>query len=716
MCVNCGKDMTEQSYVTTSLDANRAKIQMVHDNTALTVSADQARHSENEAKRRLLASKKLSLVVDLDQTIIHATVDPTVAEWKSDPDNPNYESLQDVREFQLLDDGPGGRGTWYYIKFRPGLQQFLENVAALYEMHIYTMGTRAYAQHIAQLVDPDRKLFGDRILSRDESGSLVAKDLQRIFPVDTSMVAVIDDRADVWNWNANLVKVTPFSFFIGIGDINSSFLPTKPKIRTTPKPIPDSQKDAESKPSTTEDSPENSSVQNGDSKDQASSDDPGVSNGVQQSAVEQLMAMGGGDDPKTIEEQTAKQDEALATQLQERPLAQMQKQLDAEDGESESDSESKPRHHLLNDNDNELIYLESALRTVHTKFYDLYANSLPDVPAPRVAELRGSSTNPSPADIRDNLTKAPDITAIMPKIKQNVLRNVKLVFSGVIPLDTEVQSSEISIWAKSFGATIQERVSGKTTTHVVAARNRTAKVRQAVRKGKGRIKVVSLHWLMDSIVQWRHLNESPYLLQTDVSEIGRPLPGEDEMLSESEEINSTLETDTEANNTENEENIRSRRRPIKITINPPKRPRLEMDIDFDQAEFEALSPTIDKENSPIGGTKEDWDDMNNELAEFLGSDAEDDAMEDEEDDKRSVSSRTSALPNGNGPGKHSRDDTEDEEDGEGDRQVKKVRTINRAEDVRPPPIHNIKEVDDLDDDDDDMKALEDEFERELEGK
>ena len=71
-------------------------------------------------------------------------------------------------------------------------------------MHIYTMGTRAYAQHIAQLVDPDRKLFGDRILSRDESGSLVAKDLQRIFPVDTSMVAVIDDRADVWNWKSGI--------------------------------------------------------------------------------------------------------------------------------------------------------------------------------------------------------------------------------------------------------------------------------------------------------------------------------------------------------------------------------------------------------------------------------------------------------------------------------------------------------------------------------
>lgn len=39
------------------------------------------------------------------------------------------------------------------------------------------------------------------------------------------MVAVIDDRGDVWGWQSNLVKVMPYDFFVGIGDINSSFLP-----------------------------------------------------------------------------------------------------------------------------------------------------------------------------------------------------------------------------------------------------------------------------------------------------------------------------------------------------------------------------------------------------------------------------------------------------------------------------------------------------------
>ena len=44
-----------------------------------------------------------------------------------------------------------------------------------YELHIYTMGTRAYAENIAKIIDPERKIFGERILSRDESGSMTAE-------------------------------------------------------------------------------------------------------------------------------------------------------------------------------------------------------------------------------------------------------------------------------------------------------------------------------------------------------------------------------------------------------------------------------------------------------------------------------------------------------------------------------------------------------------
>jgi RNA polymerase II subunit A-like phosphatase len=117
-----------------------------------------------------LTSRKLSLIVDLDQTIIHATVDPTVGEWMRDPDNPNYNAVKDVKAFQLEEGGHMGP-CWYFIKVRPGLAEFLEEVSNMFELHVYTMGTRAYANAVAKIVDPHRKYFGDRVLSRDESGS-----------------------------------------------------------------------------------------------------------------------------------------------------------------------------------------------------------------------------------------------------------------------------------------------------------------------------------------------------------------------------------------------------------------------------------------------------------------------------------------------------------------------------------------------------------------
>lgn len=44
-------------------------------------------------------------------------------------------------------------------------------MSALYEMHVYTMGTRSYADAIVKAVDPEGRYFGGRVLTRDESGS-----------------------------------------------------------------------------------------------------------------------------------------------------------------------------------------------------------------------------------------------------------------------------------------------------------------------------------------------------------------------------------------------------------------------------------------------------------------------------------------------------------------------------------------------------------------
>lgn len=219
-----GNILTERSDYMGVSYASRANIQMTHSGKGPTVSLEEAERIERETAAHLLQKRKLSLIVDLDQTIVHATVDPTVGEWivegeawearhstdapshpadDDDPVNPNWAALKDVAKFML---GPetafqslrnpatkmNAPGCMYYIKprylpylarplsertpltfflLRPGLQDFLTKTSQKYEMHVYTMGTRAYAEAVCAAMDPDGTFFGDRILSRDESGS-----------------------------------------------------------------------------------------------------------------------------------------------------------------------------------------------------------------------------------------------------------------------------------------------------------------------------------------------------------------------------------------------------------------------------------------------------------------------------------------------------------------------------------------------------------------
>lgn len=605
---------------------------MVHDNVSLTVSQDEASKVEDEAKRRLLASKKLSLVVDLDQTIIHATVDPTVAEWQKDESNPNHNAVKDVHAFQLVDDGPGARGCWYYIKLRPGLKQFLENISKLYELHIYTMGTRAYAQNIANIIDPERKIFGDRILSRDESGSLVAKNLQRLFPVDTKMVVIMDDRGDVWKWNDNLIKVTPYDFFVGIGDINSSFLPKKPPAVPSPKTAaltPDSPNQNIAEGAVAKGSESTANEDGSSQQEFSSSTSTGTAVSSNVSTLEQLVSMGGGNDPTILQAQASRQDETLAAQLQERPLLQKQKQLEAEDAaatesSTQEDAQANPtlhpdepndleksRHNLLQDSDRELYHLEQSLSIVHSAFFAAHARQLASVQGGRIAELRGSQKQKKPLNDNSDLAVVPDIKAVMPRIKRSVLDGVVIVFSGVVPLGMDVQSSDIGLWAKSFGAQVDEDI-GKRTTHLIAARNRTAKVRQAAKRGKGKIKIIWPQWLMDSISRWQSLDELPYLIDVDESGSGKiGMAEEDEVLSESEAVPSETESD--------EDDSPGSERSGKA------KPSLSINVGEDEeSDLEGLLPDdLEDDKSPVGGTEKDWKEMHDELADFLGSDAED---------------------------------------------------------------------------------------------
>lgn len=132
---------------------------MVHSVPELKVSHKLAQKLGQEDTQRLLKDRKLVLLVDLDQTLIHTTNDNV-------PNN-----LKDVYHFQLY----GPNSPWYHTRLRPGTPKFLEKMAPSFELHICTFGARNYAHQIAMFLDESGKFFSHRILSRDECLNITSK-------------------------------------------------------------------------------------------------------------------------------------------------------------------------------------------------------------------------------------------------------------------------------------------------------------------------------------------------------------------------------------------------------------------------------------------------------------------------------------------------------------------------------------------------------------
>jgi len=136
---------------------------MTHSAFGPTVSLEEAQRIERETAEHLLKSRKLSLIVDLDQTIVHATVDPTVGDWIAEGEawetrqadkassfatsqttdvedahetddaecNPNWEALKDVKRFRL---GPESFGppSMRSAQRSKGKNKVVENEGCMY--------------------------------------------------------------------------------------------------------------------------------------------------------------------------------------------------------------------------------------------------------------------------------------------------------------------------------------------------------------------------------------------------------------------------------------------------------------------------------------------------------------------------------------------------------------------------------------------------------
>ncbi|CAM0881797.1 unnamed protein product [Alopecurus aequalis] len=126
-------------------------------------------------------TKHVTLVLDLDETLVHSTLDHCdIADFS-------------IQVFFNMKDHT------VYVRQRPHLKMFLEKVAQMFELVIFTASQRIYAEQIIDRLDPDGKLISQRIYRESciFSDGSYTKDLT-ILGVHLAKVAIIDNTPQVF--------------------------------------------------------------------------------------------------------------------------------------------------------------------------------------------------------------------------------------------------------------------------------------------------------------------------------------------------------------------------------------------------------------------------------------------------------------------------------------------------------------------------------------
>ncbi|CAH1116652.1 unnamed protein product [Phaedon cochleariae] len=550
MCAECGADLRKNDIV------GSASVSMVHAIPDLKVSEEVARKLGQADSERLIRDRKLVLLVDLDQTLIHTT---------NDNIPPN---IKDVYHFQLY--GPNSR--WYHTRLRPATHKFLNNIHDFYELHICTFGARNYAHTIALFLDGDQKIFSNRILSRDECFDPTSKkaNLKALFPCGDNMVCIIDDREDVWSHASNLIHVKPYHFFQHTGDINAppglnkqendehgGVDLTKIRGKVIKKKIDTVQSDELPRTENDDNSKENEiypEVQKLDnsqekcdtleengtivisqekikpSPEKSDIEKNGVNIESQENVekakgqTEKIAEIGNNNNEKTESEGSPKpnnENEEVQTDCNEKEtmenkesshnettenndinkkagsneISKEQQQPNLQPNPEENGKKSDDDLIEIEDPDDYLIYLEEILKLVHKEFYDEY-------------DLMESGD-------------VPDLKKVIPRVRRHVLKGCHLAFSGLVPWHVELERSRAYQVARSLGATVVQELDDR-TTHLVAVRPGTAKVNAARRRKH--LKIVTPDWLWCCAERWEHADERIFPLKGKGSKNRHPPP------------------------------------------------------------------------------------------------------------------------------------------------------------------------------------------------
>jgi Dullard-like phosphatase family protein len=167
-----------RTYVSLSLEGIVTLSQLNY-NIALQDPSLKKNFPSTQIERCLHSSTKKLLLLDLDETLIHADFD---GEYPS-------KSYDAVISFM----GKKGEKCSVGVFIRNGLSFFLENVSKEFEIGIFTASTQEYADAVIKYIDPDNKYFKFK-LYRDACVSACGvniKDLSLISSDDNDMKRIV---------------------------------------------------------------------------------------------------------------------------------------------------------------------------------------------------------------------------------------------------------------------------------------------------------------------------------------------------------------------------------------------------------------------------------------------------------------------------------------------------------------------------------------------
>ncbi|BFU22934.1 NLI interacting factor family phosphatase [Entamoeba histolytica HM-1:IMSS-B] len=182
-----------------------------------------AEEQKRSVSEKLLKEKKLSLILDLDGTIVFTNPELCIPlESEEEPITPEQGFYFEIPE----------QNAKVFIRFRDGIVTFMEKVSKLYDIHVVTLGQKEYAFAIVNAINKLRNIpfiTGDLVTAEDCSSVIVCdekdtndglidreetnerRSVKRSIPTmgKEEMQVIVDDRIDVWD-NKNVVQICEY--------------------------------------------------------------------------------------------------------------------------------------------------------------------------------------------------------------------------------------------------------------------------------------------------------------------------------------------------------------------------------------------------------------------------------------------------------------------------------------------------------------------------